>query len=361
MQSNVKSTKYAYSVVEENLESQIRNGLLPVDGRISSEYELSRKYKISRMSARQALTNLVGRNLLYRVPGKGTFVAAWKESAQSSIIGLVLNNVANPFFAQLTKTIQKKTLESGYDVIFYATNNLIEESKAIDMLIKRRVAGAVLIPSQDDGEANLIGKLVLEKMPFVYLNRILKKPETDCVIANNSDGLAQAMEYLFSLGHRHIGFVAASPYTSAVSERMDGYNAFMKRRNLSEYASVQISSFPNDKGGYDAGKAMLASRRRPTAIFCANDITAVGVMKSARELKINIPGELSIVGYDDIELAGHLSPALTTISQPLEEMAKQAIDILIKKIGGENNGAKKQVVLPAKLVIRESCGRIQPD
>lgn len=355
MQSNVKSARYAYSVMEDNLESQVRNGLLPVDGRIPSENELSRKYKISRMSARQAVTNLVGRNLLYRVPGKGTFVAAAKENEKSSIIGLVLNNVANPFFAQLTKTIQKKAAESGYDVIYYANNNLLEESRAIDMLVKRKIAGAVFVPSQDDGEADLVAKLDAEKIPFVYLNRILKKPETDYVISDNPDGAAQAMEYLFSLGHKRIGFVAANPYTSAVSERMDGYNSFMKKRNLSEYASVQISSFLNDKGGYDAGQAILAFRRRPTAIFCANDITAVGVMKAARELKINVPDELSVIGYDDIEIAGHLSPALTTISQPLEEMAEQAIDILIKKIGEKSNWKIKKMVLPSTLVIRKSC------
>lgn len=358
MKNNVKSARYAYSIVEDNLEIQIRNGFLPVDGRIPSENELSRKYKISRMSARQAITNLVGRDLLYRVAGKGTFVAASKKRVKSSIIGLLLNNVANPFFAQLTKTIQKKALESGYDVIYYANNNLIEESKAIDLLIKRSVAGVVLVPAQDDGEANLVDKIGLEKIPFVYLNRILKKPETDYVIANNFDGVTQAMEYLFSLGHRHIGFVAAHPYTSAVSERMDGYNLYMQRRNLSEFASVQISSFPNDTGGYDAGKTILASRRRPTAIFCANDITAIGVMKSAQELKINIPEELSIVGYDDIELAGHLAPALTTISQPLAAMAEEAIDMLIKKIGAESDGDQKHVVLPAKLIIRESCEKI---
>ncbi|MBU4200663.1 MAG: GntR family transcriptional regulator [Verrucomicrobia bacterium] len=359
MQNSLKSIRYSYSIVEDNLESRIRNGLLPVDVRIPSENELSRKYKISRMSARQAITNLVARNLLYRIAGKGTFVADWKDSTQSSIIGLVLNNVANPFFAQLTKTIQKKAAESGYDVICYANNHLLEESRAIDMLINRGIAGVVLVPSQDSGEENLVGKLDNKKIPFVYLNRILKKPEADFVISNNADGAKQAMEYLFSLGHTRIGFVAAFPYTSAVSERIDGYNSFMKKRNLSERPAVQISSCLNDKGGYDAGNTILSSPRRPTAIFCANDITAVGVMKAARELRINVPEELSIVGYDDIELAGHLSPPLTTISQQLEQMAESAIDILMTKIRGKHTGEITKMVLHPKLVVRESCGIIQ--
>jgi len=358
MTNNDKAVGYVYSVVERDIEAQISSGALAAGSCIPSENELSRKYKISRMSARQAITNLVSRKLLYRVAGKGTFIAASKGNEAVSLIGLVMNNVNNPFFAQLARTTQKEALKAGYDVVYYANTNLIEESKAIDMLIGKKVAGVVLVPSQDAGEDKLISRLESAAIPFVYLNRALKQPGADCVLVDNTEGAIRGMEYLFSLGHRLIGFVGASPITSAVSERLDGYNIFMQRNNMSENAFVQISSLQNDAGGHEAAKTMLSSSRRPTAVICANDITAVGVMKAARELKINVPGGLSVVGYDDIELAAHLSPSLTTISQPLEKMAEYALDMLMKKIGGTDNGKTKKMVLPSTLVIRESCRKI---
>lgn len=350
------SYAYSYSVIEEDLKRQIKDGILVSDTQIPSENELSRKYGVSRMSARQALTNLVGEKLLYRIAGKGTFVCAPAKKAENTIIGLVLNNLGNPFFAQLTKTVQRNALAAGYDVIYYANNDLIEESKAIDTLLKRRVAGVVIVPSQDLGEERLVEGIRAAGIPLVYLNRTLKSPEADHVVTDNAQGAALAMEHLHSLGHRRIGFVAASPYTSAVAGRLESYNSFIRSHGLSDCAATQISSRLNEDGGYEGGRILLSSANRPTAIFCGNDITAVGVMKAARELGIDIPGDLSVVGYDDIELSAHLTPSLTTVAQPVGEMAEAAMAMLLERIRGAKDKFK-QVALPSKLMDRGSCKR----
>jgi LacI family transcriptional regulator len=309
------------------------------------------------MSARQALTNLVGRKLLYRIAGKGTFVCSQNPDIENTILGLVLNNFENPFFPQLAKMIQSKALDANYDVMYYANDNLVDEAKSINTIVKRRVAGAILVPSQYSGEESLIERLEKANIPFVYLNRLLKKPESDYVITDNAKGVSDAMEYLCSLGHRKIGFVAASPYTTTIAERLECYNNFVKQRGL-DYASVQISSRMNDEGGYEGGMIHLSSSNSPTALFCGNDITAVGVMKAAREMKVKVPKELSVMGYDDIELAAHLSPALTTVSQLTEKMAATAIDILISRLNGGWQHERSQIIMPPSLAIRESCSKI---
>lgn len=359
MNNSERKTRYSYSVIEDDIETRIRNKTLENDDRILSENELSKKYNISRMSARQAITNLVNRKLLYRIAGKGTFVAAVEEGEEKSIIALVLNNMANPFFAQLAKAVQKKALQSGYDVIYYANDNLLDESKSVDIIIKRRIAGVILVPSQENGEENIIKKIDSEKIPFVYLNKKVKHPESDSVTVSNKDGARQVMEHLYALGHRRIGFIAASPYSSAIAERLEEFNSFMKKHRLSESAKVQISGLLNEKGGYEAGKIILSSSNRVTAIFCANDIVAIGALRAVTELGLKVPKDLSIVGYDDISSAEYLSPSLTTISQPLETMAGAAVDILIKKINerGNNSWRRKDLIFPPKLIIRESSDK----
>lgn len=359
MNNNEKKTRYSYSVIEDDIENKIRNKTLKIDDRISSENELSKKYNISRMSARQAITNLVNRKLLYRIAGKGTFVATVKEGEEKSTIGLILNNMANPFFAQLAKAVQKKAFQSGYDVVYYANDNLLDESKSIDIIIKRKIAGLILVPSQENGEENIIKKIDSEKIPFIYLNKKLKYPESDSVIVDNKDGARQAMKHLYSLGHRRIGFIAASPYSSAISERLEEFNSFMKKHGLSENAKVQISGLLNDKGGYEAGKTILSSSNRITAIFCANDIVAIGALRAVREAGLEVPNDLSIVGYDDITPAEYLSPSLSTISQPLETMSDATVDILIKKIEKNNDSwERKNLIFSPKLIVRESTGKI---
>jgi LacI family transcriptional regulator len=177
------------------------------------------------------------------------------------------------------------------------------------------------------------------------------------VISDNTQGMKDALDYLYSLGHRKIGFVAASPFTSVIAERLECYNHFIKKHSL-QAASVQISSRPSEEGGYEGGMIHLQSAGRPTALMCGNDITAVGVMKAARKLRIKIPQQLSIVGYDDIELARHLSPSLTTISQPTETMAAMAVEILLARMKNTAGDARRQVVLPPALVVRESASRV---
>jgi DNA-binding LacI/PurR family transcriptional regulator len=356
--NNNKTHTYSYAAIENDLEQKIRDGVLAPDARVPSENELSREYGVSRMSARQALTNLVGKNLLYRIAGKGTFVSSTRPEAETSMLGLVLNNIGNPFFPQLTKTIQRKALAANYDVVYYANTDLIDESKSIDLLVKRHVAGVIIVPSQEAGEESLIQKLVDAGIPFVYLNRLLKQPESDYVITDNAQGARLAMEYLYSLGHRKIGFVAASPYTSAIAERLESYNHFIRTHSLCDYSSVQISRQRNEDGGYEAGMAHLSSANRPTAIFCGNDITAVGVLKAAKILKIKVPRELSIIGYDDIELSAHLSPSLTTVFQPTEQMAETAIDILISRLSNNRREKHKKVTIPPELIIRDSCFKL---
>ena len=157
------------------IKDEIKKGSWKPDEKIYTEKELCARFKVSNTTVNKALDELVRQGLLYRIRSKGTFVAGDKEQKKSFIIGLVFNNTANPFFARLIKVVQTKALKAEYDVIYYANNNFIEESKSIEKLIKTGVDGVILVSSLDKHEAELIKKLATEDIPFVYLNRFLKE------------------------------------------------------------------------------------------------------------------------------------------------------------------------------------------
>lgn len=346
-------TESYYMQIANKLKEELREGSFSADQRICTQKELCARFGVSHITVNKALDQLVSEGLLYRRRGKGTFLAEPRKRQQTSVIGLVVNNVANPFFAELTRAVQRRAVAEGYDLTLYDNSNFLEESKSIEMLVRRNVDGVLLVPSMNSAEEGLIRGLNDAGIPFVYLNRALAGPQADRVVLDNAAGTTMAMDYLFSLGHTRIGFVAAAPFTSVIEERLATFKGFMASRHLSGDEFVEISGLVNEHGGRDAGRTLLAARHRPTAVFCANDITAAGFMKAARDSGVGIPRELSVVGFDDIDMAKHLLPPLTTVRQPLREMAETATEILIRRIT-EKRGEEAEVLVAPTLVVRES-------
>jgi DNA-binding LacI/PurR family transcriptional regulator len=168
---------------------------------------------------------------------------------------------------------------------------------------------------------------------------------------NWSGGLA-ATKHLIELGHARIGIVTGPPDLLSSRARLDGYRAALETAGLSvDDQLVRWGDFRVD-GGYQQAKVLLGLARRPTAIFAGNDLSALGALRAAREAALRVPEELSVVGFDDIPLSRWTSPALTTVHQPLTEMAALAVRILLESV--ENAGLKRRVELATDLVVRES-------
>lgn len=348
-----------YRQLKEILKEQINKGKLKPGDQIPPEEKIAQRHGVSLGTVRQAMAELVNEGLVYKEQGKGTFIAE-KKKKKTFTIGLLLTDVGNPFFSQLARSIQEKAHLLKYSVIYYNTNDqLLRETESIDMLIKRRVDGVILVPVLKNGEERLMQKLRENDIPFVYLDRYLNEPASDYIIIDNFSGVRQIMEYLISLGHKRIGCISAQPYTWTSKQRMRVYKKIVRENNLAtENSLVQISNLPDDKGGYDAMNKLFSMKNRPTAIFATNDIIAIGAYKAAKDKGIRIPQDLSLVGFDDIEASSHLEVPLTTITQPINEMGKIAMKILAGKSGKKDAQKLQKIVLEPKLVVRESCRKI---
>ena len=348
-----------YRQLKEILKEQINKGKLKPGDRIPPEEKIAERYGVSLGTVRQAMAELVNEGLIYKEQGKGTFIAEKKKKKTFSI-GLLLTDIGNPFFSQLARSIQEKAHLLEYSVIYYNTDDqLSREAESIDMLIKMRADGLILVPVLKDGEEKLIQKLRENDIPFVYLDRYLNKPVSDYIIIDNLSGVRQAMEYLISLGHQRIGCISAQPYTWTAEQRVKAYKKIVREKVLATDASlVQISDLPDDKGGYDATNKLLSIKNRPTAIFATNDIIGIGAYKAARDKGIKIPQGLSLIGFDDIEASSHLEIPLTTVFQPIDKMGQMAVKVLAERSEKEDSENLQKIVLEPKLVIRESCRRI---
>lgn len=348
-----------YKQLKEILKKDIKKRNLEPGDRILPEERIAKKYEVSLGTVRQAMAELVNEGLVRKEQGKGTFIAE-KKKRKTFTIGLLLTDIGNPFFSQLARSIQEKAHSLEYSVIYYNTNDeLSRETESINMLIKRGVDGVILVPISKKGEKKLVNKLSENSIPFVYLDRYLDEPASDYVIVDNFSGVTQAMEYLISLGHRRIGCISAQPYTWVLRERVEAYKQIAKKYGLPmKDTLVEISDLSDNEGGYYAANKILSIKNRPTALFATNDIAAIGAYRAAKEKKIEIPRDLSIVGFDDIEASSHLEVPLTTISQPIEKMGEIVVKILMDKNERRNPQKFQKVVLKPKLTMRESCRKI---
>lgn len=183
--------------------------------------------------------------------------------------------------------------------------------------------------------------------------------ESHTVFQDDYSGAFQAVSYLVGLGHRDIGFVSGSTAMRTAQDRFRAYCDVLRRHRIEPKAQfLGIGSFTEEYGA-SALAQILTSERRPSAVFVASDIIAVGLAVAAKSMRLRIPTELSLVGYDDITAARHLSPPLTTVHSPLPETARAAVDLIIDVINGPGS-APKHVVVPVGMVIRESAESPHP-
>jgi LacI family transcriptional regulator len=213
------------------------------------------------------------------------------------------------------------------------------------------VDGIVLVAAAEHGEALRV--LLRGRMPVVATDRERPGLALDTVTANHEEGGGIAARHLLALGHRRIACVAGPPGLSPSDQRVAGYRRALEEAGVEAGAVLHGDFHP--AAGADAARALLAGRRPPTAIFACNDLMAMGVLRAAAELGRRVPADLAVVGYDDIELASYLTPSLTTVAQPKRELGREAVRLLLDRIGSPRLPSRREV-LPVALRVRRSCG-----
>ncbi|MFD6141914.1 LacI family DNA-binding transcriptional regulator [Promicromonospora sp. NPDC060271] len=267
-------------------------------------------------------------------------------------VGLLVPDLENPYFATVTKAVQARARAEGYEVFVADSDEDPDvEAELIGALAAR--TDGLLVASPRSGDAEL--RAALAGVTAVLASRELagsadsETPEVPCVSVDDADGVAQVLGHLYALGHRRVG-VAAGPSSSwSGSRRVAGLKAAAGQRDVE---LVELGTFqPYFAGGIQAADYALAGG--VTAVVAFNDLMALGILDRLRHRGVDVPGEMSVVGFDDVQLATLVSPALTTVHAPLARLGRRAVDLLLARLRGGTSASSQ---LPVELTIRGSTG-----
>ncbi len=273
--------------------------------------------------------------------------------------GLIVGDIENPFFAAAARGLADVLEEAGYTILLANSDEDLErEARLVEAFRARRVDGLVVAPSVGTLTPHLTD-LVAAGVPLVLFDRPVRGLKVDVVMVDNKQGARTAVEHLLALGHRRIGLVSDSPEISTSAERIEGYRAALRAAGLAvddRFISVTGSTRAD---GYRGAQALLQQRRRPSAIFTANNMMSVGTLLALRDLGLRIPEDVALVGFDDLDWTTLIEPALTVVRQPVQELGRRAGERLVARLRGDPT-APKRIRLPTEFVVRGSCGEESP-
>ena len=270
---------------------------------------------------------------------------------RTKIVGVMVNDLSNPFFADVVSGIQQRARELGYKVLFSTGDRQQElEEGAIESLLELRVDGLVLAgPRVDDRTITTVGRSV----PLVVLHRPTGFPSSDSITNDDPAGAEMAVDYCASLGHTRIAHIDGGSGAGAVGRRV-GYERAMNRLELTRNILLVPGGFTEAPGRRGA-QELLSRRPLPTAVFAANDLCAIGALNAFEEAGLSVPIDISLIGYDNTSLSALHHVSLTSVHQPSAEMGRMAMDRLFERIDQGRTEARHEVVSP-RLVVRNTTG-----
>lgn len=271
---------------------------------------------------------------------------------ETKTILVVVPDITNTFFSKILRGIERVAIENDYEVLLGDTGNDVERERGyLDILRQKKADGMILLTARL--ESHLLEEMAGE-FPVVLACEYLEGSTIPTVSIDNISSARKATEYLINLGHRRIGFISGPLNVILSRDRLKGFRQAMAQHNIPiESFLVQEGDF-SFESGYNMMMKFLAFDQPPTAVFAANDEMAIGAIKAIKSKGLNVPDDISVVGFDDIKFASIYEPALTTISQPMFEIGKKAMELLIKLIN-KDQLEKNQYILEDQLVIRETC------
>jgi LacI family transcriptional regulator len=271
---------------------------------------------------------------------------------QTHTIGVIVPDSANPYFADVTRGIEDASFEQGYSVILCNSDgDADKEQMYTDVLVEKQVDGILFVSIALSAEQ--VCSLQDREMPVVVVNRDIPHVAVDTVLPDNAHGGYLATRHLVELGHRRIGCIMGRSDVTPSAERVDGYRRALQEAALPLDEMLIVKGNYQYEGGYHAARELLLLNHPPTAIFACNDLMAVGAMRAAQELGQRIPTDLSLVGYDDVQLTSFTTPPLTTISQPRYDIGIVAATMLLERMHNWDLPPRRRVA-DVSLLVRQS-------
>jgi DNA-binding LacI/PurR family transcriptional regulator len=272
-------------------------------------------------------------------------------SRRTQTIGVVLNDLHNPFFAEIADGLQAAADDNRYRLLIgNGSHSQLGEERSVETFLQFRADGLVIAGS-------VLSDDLLERTsrtaPIVVVGRTSSSQVFDTANTDDQVGARLVVDHLIDLGHERIAHIDGGR-GAGVTERRAGYRSAMNARGLGEHIHVVRGDY-SEAGGRKAARVLMQHDRRPTAIFAGNDLSAVGALGVVEYLGFDVPGDVSIVGYDNTALAAMHHVALTTINQPTEELGRAAIDLLLQRLDGNRTEATHHVAEP-ELICRSTSG-----
>lgn len=354
--SDFKVLKYVK--VKNTILERIKSGELLPNSQVPSESEIASAFDVSSITARKALSDLVHEGYVYRIRGKGTFVHCSKSSKkQDSKVKMVTfvilsDQASDGSLMRIIVGAQSFLSASGYSmVVECSSNNILTERMILKKCIDEMHTGILVFSVDPSVNRDCFEKFHELGIPFVMIDRSAEELSCNHVSSYNLDGAFKIADYLISLGHTKIAYASVDIGLETERIRYEGYKLALKKAGIKEEENFLVTdSFNNLEQMH-----YLINTESVTAIMCVNDACASAVVNFLKSSGVNIPGEVSVTGFDDNDFIQFLTPSLTTVRQSFSEMGKVAAEILVNSIENKNLGCKR-VLLPTELVFRESTG-----
>jgi len=282
-------------------------------------------------------------------------------SGRSSLYGLIISDITNPFFPELVKAFEDIAVEHGQEVLVANTNyDPARMETCVRRMLQRKVDGLAIMTSEMDDR--LLEVVTRRDIALVSLDTVAPAPGWSSVRMDYAEGIVSGLEHLTSLGHRRIAFLSGPMRLNSARVRLQAFRSFMERNDLAVEPHLVQEGNHRVEGGRDAMQRILdstANGSRPTAVMASNDLTAIGALGAIHDAGLRVPEDISIVGYDDIQLSAYTQPALTTLRLSRTEIATAAFRALFKaRRDGDNKppDGEDHIIRPV-LVLRKSTGR----
>jgi LacI family transcriptional regulator len=270
----------------------------------------------------------------------------------SRSIGLIVPDLADPFFSVVSHAVQETARENGYLVWLAASNgDTAIEAAQVEQMTHHPVDGILLVPI--DSKHKHLKAVAAGPSPIVTIDRPIEVATTDSVGVENRAGARIAVDHLIAHGYKRIVCVATNTHLLTVKERLAGYEESMREAKLARTRLVRLPSQADVKS---AVKELFAPGNRPDALFSANNASTIWVIDALRQMGIDMGKDVALVGFDDVDFYTLMTPPITAVRQPAAELGHISARLLLQRIKGELNTSSIRTVLPVSLVIRESCG-----
>jgi len=284
-------------------------------------------------------------------------IARGLRSKRTHTLALVVTDITNPYFTLMARGVEDVAGASDYTVVYCNTDESeIKEKKYANILAQKQVDGVLLVPAC--GNADTVKFLKSNDIAVVVLDRRIAGVKTDSVRSNSEQGAYLLVKLLIELGHKRIAIITGPKDVSTAVDRVTGYQNALREAGLLENEAVYYGEF-NQQSGYEITMQAMAQSPRPTAIFGANNFIMVGVLKTLRNLKLSVPDDVSVVGFDDFPESMLVKPFFTAAAQPAYEMGRLAAEILLKRISGELSEEYQEHILPTEIIRRESSSSVR--